>query len=111
MKINIGKNWTTLDNISDNFRIYSGVVIRMYDVGLNVKNAEEDYYDYIVSEIYGDTDYFQLVCISSGEGGNIGCILKRHEGDSYVLGRELKRMLADSKNNVFVNLSPKIKVD
>lgn len=111
MKRNPGRNWSTLDNISDNFRIHSGVIIRMYDVGLNVKNAEEDFYDYIISEIYGEAEFFQLVCISSGEGGNIGCILKRHEGDRYVLGRELKRMLADSKNNVFINMAAKIKIE
>jgi len=68
-----------------------------------VNNCKEDFYDYIVSFIYDNTDYLQLTCLTQGEGGNILCVLKTEPNSNYSLGRELKRMMDDGTNSVFVN--------
>ncbi|NMD72721.1 hypothetical protein HHO41_21065 [Bacillus sp. DNRA2] len=103
-------DWISVKEIADDTRIWSGTIVRIFRGALNEDNCEDSYYDYIVSFIYDNTDYLQLTCLSQGEGGNIVCVLQTEPNSNYSLGRELKRMMDDGKDSVFVNFSPKCTV-
>ncbi|MDQ0233406.1 hypothetical protein J2S19_004753 [Metabacillus malikii] len=60
----------------------------------------------VSSYIYDNTDYLQLTCLAKGESGNIICVLQTEPSSNYSLGRELKRMMDDGKDYVFVNFTP-----
>lgn len=113
MKYKQSDGWKHLTDINDNDKIYCGIIARIYGVGLNVKNKEDDFYDYIISEVYNEKKLFQLVCLSQGEEGNITCVIKicEDEHEVYALGSELKRMLTYDKHDVYLNFNPKIKIE
>ena len=107
-----GMCWKAIEKLRDDDKIGCGALIRFYDtdkavaegVGLLVEPM-----DYILSPIYGNSEYFQLVCLSAGEEGNIVCVLKCQ--GRYTLGAEIKRMLVSGWYEVFINIEPKIIVD
>jgi len=82
-------NWIPLSEIDDNIKIWAGSRIRLYGINDNA----EDYYEYLVSFIYANSEYLQLVCLSQGEAGNIICVLKKDLPNAYALGKELKYMM------------------
>jgi len=71
----VSKNMDTNKWNSDDTQIWSGTIVRVF----GVNNCKEDFYDYIVSFIYDNTDYLQLTCLTQGEGGNILCVLKQNQ--------------------------------
>ena len=93
-------NWIPMSELNDNEIIWSGRRVRLYNVGLNVTDSADDFYEYFVSEIYGNNEYFQLTCLSQGKAGNIICVIKKELPDHYALGKELKRMMG--VDNTFV---------
>ena len=95
-------NWIPISQLSDDTKIWSGIIVRLYNVGLNVSDKSKDYYEYLISEIYGNYEYLQLTCISQGEAGNIICILKKDSPNHYSTGKELKRMM--NIENTFIDI-------
>jgi hypothetical protein len=87
---NMIPQWMPLSDIKDNEKIWSGSRVRLYNVGLNVADKSEDYFEYIVSDIYANSQFLQLTCLSQGEGGNIICVLEKDKQNHYALGKELK---------------------
>jgi len=85
--------WLPLANLNDDTKIWAGTKVRIYNVGLNVSNKSDDYYDYLVSFIYGNNDFLQLTCLSQGEAGNIICVIKKDSPNHFATGKELKRMI------------------
>ncbi len=98
--------WIPIKKIPDDTKIWSGTIVRVFGVSLNKDNYEENFYDYIVSFIYDNTNYLQLTCLAKGEGGNIICVLQTEPNSNYSLGKELKRMMDDGTNSCFVKFSP-----
>ena len=82
-------DWIPLSKLDDNIKIWAGARIRLYGINDNA----EDYYEYLVSFIYANSEYLQLVCLSQGEAGNIICVLKKDLPNHYALGKELKHMM------------------
>jgi hypothetical protein len=82
-----------MEKINDRDEIWVGTKIRLYNVGLNVKDKKDDYYDYLVSYIYDNNEYLQLTNLSQGEAGNIICVLQKELPNNYALGRTLKYMV------------------
>ena len=91
-----------ISQLNDDTKIWSGIIVRLYNIGLNVSNKSKDYYEYLISEIYGNNEYLQLTCLSQGEAGNIICILKKDLPNHYALGKELKRMM--DVENAFIDI-------
>ncbi|CAH1193919.1 IS1595 family transposase ISBwe1 [Paenibacillus auburnensis] len=85
--------WIPLANIEDDYKIWAGTKVRLFNVGLNVKGEIADYYDYLVSYIYANDDYLQLTNLSEGEAGNIICVIKKDKPNHYALGKTLKDMM------------------
>ena len=94
--------WIPVSDLQDDSKIWAGNRVRIFNVGLNVINKSEDYFEYIVSFIYGDNQFLQLTCLSQGEGGNTVCVLKKDLPNHYATGRELKSKIGIE--NTFVNL-------
>lgn len=82
--------WIPLSKLDDDIKVWAGANIRLYKVGLNDVEELDDYYEYLVSFIYDNSEYLQLVCLSKGEAGNIICVLKKDFPNHYALGKELK---------------------
>ena len=95
-------NWIPISQLSDDTKIWSGIVVRLYNIGLNVSDKSKDYYEYLISEIYGNHKYLQLTCLSQGKAGNIICVLKKDLPNHYALGKELKRMM--DMENTFLDI-------
>ena len=73
-----------------------------------MKFIPEDGLVYLVSDNASDKSYFNCVCLSPGEEGNVICRLWR-EGDC-VLGSEIKRMFESKLQEAFVSKSIEIAV-
>ncbi len=102
--------WKQIEDLKDDDKIYSGALIRFYNKEKAIGEAASlpiNPTDYIISEIYGNNDYLQLTCISQGEGGNIGSVLKSLNGH-YTLGAEIKRMLVSDLYQVLINFEAEI---
>ncbi len=95
-------NWIALKNLEDNEKIWTGTKVRLYNVGLNIEDKSKDYYDYLVSNIYGNSEYLQLVNLSQGEAGNIICVLKMDLPNRYATGKTLKNMMDIENSFVFL---------
>ncbi|MGE6630409.1 hypothetical protein [Bacillus sp. NPDC077027] len=102
----IKNDWISVSEVKDDTQIWAGTIVRVFREELNKDNSEDNFYDYIVSFIYDNTEYLQLTCLTQGEGGNIVCVLQTEPGSNYSLGRELKRMMDDGKESVFMKFSP-----
>ncbi|MGM1047780.1 hypothetical protein SAMN05661091_2930 [Paenibacillus uliginis N3/975] len=94
--------WIPLINIEDDRKIWVGTKVRLYNVGLNVKDKSLDYYDYLVSNIYDNNDYLQLTNLSKGEAGNIICVIKKDSLHHYALGKSLKEMMESENTYVLL---------
>lgn len=85
--------WISLKDITDGAKFYAGAAIRIMPTarGLEEGNFIPDGgLVYLVSDNASDKSYFNCVCLSHGEEGNVICRLER-EGNC-VLGSEIKRM-------------------
>ncbi|WP_322536081.1 hypothetical protein [Bacillus altitudinis] len=102
----MNNGWITVQEVEDDTQIWAGTVVRVFTEELNKDNLEGNFYDYIVSFIYDNNEYLQLTCLTQGEGGNIVCVLQTEPNSNYSLGKELKRMMDDGTNSVFVKFSP-----
>nr|WP_235561167.1 hypothetical protein [Bacillus sp. FJAT-28004] len=85
--------WIPLINFEDDGKIWVGTKVRLYNVGFNVKDKSLDYYDYLVSNIYENKDYFQLTNLSQGKAGNFICVMKKDSPNHYALGKSLKEVM------------------
>ncbi|GEM_PF-128546 len=85
--------WIPLDQLNDDEKIWAGTKIRQYSVGLNVTDKNDDYYDYLVSYIFGNEAYLQLTNLSRGEAGNVLCVLQKDSPNHYSLAGKLKEMV------------------
>ncbi len=92
--------WISLKEIKDCEKVWAGTRVRLYDVGLNVKDKKDDYYDYLVSYIYDNEEYLQLTNLSQGEAGNIICVIKKDLPNQYSTGKILKEMMDIEKSFV-----------
>lgn len=94
--------WIPLVNIDDKEIIWAGTKVRLYNVGLNVKEMEDDYYEYLVSFIFGNDDYLQLTNLTDGKAGNILCVIEKDKPNHYTLGKTLKYIVG--LENTFILL-------
>jgi hypothetical protein len=93
--------WIPLKDVKDEDKIWPGSKVRLYNVGLNVSKKSDDYYDYLVSYIYGNHEFLQLTNLSQGEAGNILCVVKKDLPNHYSLGKTLKVMIDNNDCYVF----------
>ncbi|MFC2571776.1 MAG: hypothetical protein ACFNUU_05160 [Campylobacter sp.] len=103
--------WINVKDISDGAKFHAGAAIKIMSTphGLEEGNfIPEDVLIYLVSDNASDKSYFNCVCLSPGEEGNVICRLWR-KGDC-VLGSEIKRMFESELQEAFISKSIEIAV-
>ena len=104
--------WINIKDIADSAKFYAGAAIRIMPTlrGLEEGNfIPKNGLVYLVSNNASDKSYFNCVCLSAGEEGNVICRLEQ-EG-SCVLGSEIKRMFESKLQEAFISKRIKIAVN
>lgn len=107
-------NWILVENLQDDEMVYKGSCVRFYNTAKSLAEqcalpcGKDGYLDYAISEVYDNREFYQLTCLTEGEIGNITCVLKRENGNHFVTGKEVKRMLQNDLYKVLINKQPKI---
>lgn len=85
-----------LKDIPDDHEFWSGSLFRLYDVGMNVKDKTDDFYEYMLVLDLSFPDYMILANSSreagSAKRGSVMCHVKKLEGANrhVVIGAAMK---------------------
>jgi hypothetical protein len=81
-----------LKELDDNISIFKGTRFRQYEIGLNVENKEDDFYEYMLAEIPGEREYMLLTCVEGYKSGSALALVKTIDDKSkfIVLGKAIK---------------------
>lgn len=82
-----------LSNINDDEEIWAGARVRLYNVGFNREDKDNDYYEYIISYIYDNDNFLQLTNLTTGKAGYIICVIEKDLPNKFALGITLKQRL------------------
>jgi hypothetical protein len=61
---------TPLADIADNVEFWRGTRFRQYGIGLNVEKAEDDFYEYMLTLVPGESEYLLLTCVEGYKSGS-----------------------------------------
>lgn len=103
--------WINVKDILDGAKFYAGAAIRIMPTARGLAEGNfipENGLVYLVSDNASDKSYFNCVCLSHGEEGNVICRLERK--GNCVLGSEIKRMFESELQEAFVSASVAISV-
>ena len=103
--------WINIKDIADGAKFYAGAAIRIMPTPCGLAEGNfipENGLVYLISDNASDKSYFNFVCLSAGEEGNVICRLEQ-EG-SCVLGSEIKRMFESELQEAFISASVTITV-
>jgi len=90
-----------LKEIDDNQIISQGTRFRQYNIGLNVIDTEDDYYEYMLVNNPSEPEYLLLVCVEGYKSGHSLALVKAI--DSYsVNGKAIKNSMG-IKNTFILN--------
>lgn len=81
-----------LKDISDDHDFWRGTRFRIYNVGENVKDKSEDFYEYMLAQIPGDDKYFLATNVLGYKSGAALALVKisSDENKIVVKGKTLK---------------------
>ena len=103
-------HWISIENLDDNDKIARGAAFKLLPTkeGALIGNyIPKCGLIYILVDLPGE-DHMCLTCLSEGEEGNTMSLLKKQ--GTYVLGKEVKRMLLDKIQIVLINKMPKYEI-
>ena len=104
--------WINVKDIAGSAKFYAGAAIKIMPTpcGLAERNfIPENGLVYLISDNASDKSYFNCVCLSHGEEGNVICRLEQK--GNCVLGSEIKRMFESELQEVFISKRIKIAVN
>lgn len=81
-----------LKEIKDNVEFWKGTRFRQYEIGLNVPEKENDFYEYMLIEVPGKRDYMLLTCVEGYKSGSALVWVKTADDTSkfVVTGKAIK---------------------
>lgn len=81
-----------LTDIEDEMEFWKGTRFRQYEIGLNVSRKEDDYYEYMLTEVPGKSDYMLLTCVEGYKSGSALAYVKTASDKSkfVVTGKAIK---------------------
>jgi hypothetical protein len=81
-----------LKEINDDQKFFRGTRFRQYNMGMNVENIEDDYYEYMLAQIPGEKEYMLLICIEGYKAGTPLAYVRVSEDKStfIVTGKAMK---------------------
>lgn len=103
--------WINVKDIADGAKFYAGAAIRIMPTPCGLEEGNfipEGGLVYLVSDNASDKSYFNCVCLSRGDEGNVICRLERK--GNCVFGSEIKRMFESELQEAFVSASVTISV-
>lgn len=103
--------WINVKDIADGAKFYAGAAIRIMPTQCGLEEGNfipENGLVYLVSDNASDKSYFNCVCLSHGEEGNVICRLEQK--GNCVLGSEIKRMFESELQEAFISKSIEIAV-
>lgn len=103
--------WINVKDIADGAKFYAGAAIRIMPTQCGLDDGNfilENGLVYLISDNASDKSYFNCVCLSRGEEGNVICRLWRER--DCVLGSEIKRMFESKLQEAFISASVTITV-
>ena len=103
--------WINAKDIGDGAKFYAGAAIRIMPTPCGLAEGNfipENGLVYLISDNASDKSYFNCVCLSAGEEGNV--IYHPWRDGNYVLGSEIKRMFESELQEAFVSASVAISV-
>ena len=96
--------WINVKDIAGSAKFYAGAAIKIMPTpcGLAERNfIPENGLVYLISDNASDKSYFNCVCLSAGEEGNV--IYRPWRDGNCVLGRQIKRMFESELQEAFVS--------
>ena len=103
--------WINVKDIADGAKFYAGAAIRIMPTPCGLEEGNfiaKNGLVYLISDNASDKSYFNCVCLSPGEEGNVICRLGRK--GNCVLGSEIKRMFESELQEAFISKSIEIAV-
>ena len=103
--------WINGKDIADGAKFYAGAAITIIPTPCGLAEGNfipENGLVYLISDNASDKSYFNCVCLSAGEEGNVICRLERK--GNCVLGSEIKRMFESELQEAFISKSIEISV-
>lgn len=79
-----------ISEIDDKTKFYRGTRFRKYEVGLNVVNPEDDFYEYMLTIVPGESEYLLLTCVEGYKAGNPLAFVKTEPNKWFVTAKSLK---------------------
>ncbi len=91
-----------LTKVKDTDEFYKGTRFRIYNVGLNVKNKKDDFYEYMLVEIPGDDEYMLITNVVGYKSGSALALveIKKNKRKIVVTGKSIKFSMG--KENTFL---------
>ncbi len=85
-------NLIALEKILNEQEFWKGTRFRQYEIGLNIENKEDDFYEYMLAEIPGEREYMLLTCVEGYKSGSALALVKTSDDKSkfIVLGKAIK---------------------
>ena len=79
-------------NIKDDDEFWRGTRFRIYNVGLNVKDKKDDYYEYMLAQIPGDREHFLLTNVVGYKSGAALALVKTSDDKTKIVvtGKAIK---------------------
>ena len=96
--------WINIKDIADGTKFYAGAAIRIMPTPCGLAEGNfipENGLVYLISDNASNKSYFNCVCLSAGEEGNV--IYRPWRDGNYVLGSEIKRMFESELQEVFIS--------
>ena len=103
--------WINVKDIAGSAKFYAGAAIRIMPTPCGLAEGNfipENGLVYLISDNASDKSYFNCVCLSRGEEGNVIC--RPWRDGNCVLGRQIKRMFESELQEAFVSASVAISV-
>ena len=69
-------NLIPLKDIKDKTEFWKGTRFRHYEIGLNIENKKDDFYEYMLAEIPGEKDFMLLTCVEGYKSGSALALVK-----------------------------------
>ena len=103
--------WINVKDIADGAKFHAGAAIRIMPTPCGLKEGNfipDKGLVYLVSDNASDKSYFNCVCLSRGEEGNVIC--RPWQEHNCALGSEIKRMFEGKQQEAFISKSIEIAV-
>ncbi len=81
-----------INEINDEQEFWRGTRFRIYNVGLNVKDKKDDYYEYMLAQIPNDKEHFLLTNIVGYKSGAALGLVKISDDQNKIVvtAKEIK---------------------